>query len=683
MDNKDYKKFLRSAHFIPLLFFFSGFSALIYQILWQRELFMSFGTNTEAVTVIVSIFMLGLGSGAIIGGIISKYYSRYCIRFFLIIEILIGAYGIISVDLIQFVANNIIADTILSITLRAYSIFIIPTLLMGATLPLLVTYLNQHYKNIGKTVGKLYALNSIGAAFAAFITTNLLLTLFDKKSIIYIAVGVNFLTAIIIYYFYKLNDPNVETSRLDEFQAINNTTKISIAKAAIISLFIGYISLSQEIIWFRALSFSTGGEPETFGLILTAFLLAIGIGALRAENLYHNKNKNLLYFIAYSLSISTLLFYTAFIAMHYLNSVILGSSYVVGYLMVGVCAYYIAPIFPILTHISNNGYEQTKSGFRVSLIYTANIIGSTLGPLITGFVLFDYFTLKQNIIILTFISIMLVLAITAFINNNYKSKILLYLGIIILLIIPENKLFSNFLENIQYVPILNNQSFKYTVENKSGIITVLGDNRGDIIYGGGVYDGKFNINLLTNSNGILRAYMVAALHPNPQKVLIIGLSSGSWTKVFSLYNKIQAIDVIEINPGYRELISRYPEVSSILYDKKIKIHYSDGRQWLKTHFQKFDMIVMNGSFYWRSNSTNLLSKEFFNIMKNHLNSEGVVYLNTTSSDNVVKTIAQVFNHVVRVENFVAASDAPFSLDRETKIENFLQFKNDQGESFCY
>jgi spermidine synthase len=99
--------------------------------------------------------------------------------------------------------------------------------------------------------------------------------------------------------------------------------------------------------------------------------------------------------------------------------------------------------------------------------------------------------------------------------------------------------------------------YKHVVQNRSGIIAVADDPASDIIYGGGVYDGRFNVDIAHHRNGIDRAYLMAALHRDPEKILVIGLSSGSWVWVLGHYEPARTIDVVEINPGYPTLVEKY------------------------------------------------------------------------------------------------------------------------------
>jgi spermidine synthase len=123
----------------------------------------------------------------------------------------------------------------------------------------------------------------------------------------------------------------------------------------------------------------------------------------------------------------------------------------------------------------------------------------------------------------------------------------------------------------------------------------------------------------------------------------------------------------------------YPGIASVLNDPKVRLYIDDGRRWLRNHpAEKFDFIVMNTTYHWRSNATNLLSAEFLEMARSHLAPGGVVYYNATGSEDVVYTAASVFRHVTTYSNFVAASDAPFDLSLEERRANLLLFRRDGG-----
>jgi spermidine synthase len=160
---------------MPLLFCLSGFSALIYQVVWQRVLFAAFGVNVEAVTVVVTAFLAGLGFGSLLGGWLARAEDVLLLRGFGAVEIAIGLFGFVSVAFFRWIgdASLGLASTERAILLAL--IVMVPTTMMGVTLPLLVGYLVRASGNVGRSVGMLYFVNTAGSALAAFAAVFLLL----------------------------------------------------------------------------------------------------------------------------------------------------------------------------------------------------------------------------------------------------------------------------------------------------------------------------------------------------------------------------------------------------------------------------------------------------------------------------------------------------------------------------
>lgn len=151
-----------------VVFLISGFASLLYQIVWQRSLFTIYGTNMEAITVVVAAFMLGLGLGSLAGGFVSRRPERPLLCIFGLMELGIACYGFFSLQLFSWVGNQTGVLSPVWIGLVTFGLLLIPTLFMGATLPLLVATLAHRNGNVGHTVGWLYFINTLGAAIGAF-----------------------------------------------------------------------------------------------------------------------------------------------------------------------------------------------------------------------------------------------------------------------------------------------------------------------------------------------------------------------------------------------------------------------------------------------------------------------------------------------------------------------------------
>jgi len=186
------------------IFFISGLSALIYQICWQRLLFTGFGIDLTSITIVISVFMAGLGIGAFFGGRIADENPKKIISIFCLIELGIGGFGFFSHSLILFLQEILIHSNLLVTALGSFILLLFPTFLMGATLPLLTSFFNQYIGNIGESIGRLYFFNTLGAAFGALGTGFLLFNYFSLSQTIYIAAILNLVIALTVFLSYGM-----------------------------------------------------------------------------------------------------------------------------------------------------------------------------------------------------------------------------------------------------------------------------------------------------------------------------------------------------------------------------------------------------------------------------------------------------------------------------------------------
>ena len=180
------------------IFFLSGVAALVYQICWQRMLFVSFGIDIESVTIIVSTFMLGLGIGALAGGWIADRLPARLLALFAACELSIGLFGLASAQLIRAIGEIFVQSGRPLVALASFALLLVPTSLMGATLPILATDAVRRRGGVGVSIGRLYFANTLGAAAGALAIAMGAFRYFGLGEAIQSACAINFCIAALI-----------------------------------------------------------------------------------------------------------------------------------------------------------------------------------------------------------------------------------------------------------------------------------------------------------------------------------------------------------------------------------------------------------------------------------------------------------------------------------------------------
>ena len=646
-----------------LLFFVSGFPALIYQIVWQRALFTIYGVNIESVTIIVTVFMLGLGLGSLAGGRLSTAGGLRALRAFGIIEVCIGAFGFCSLWIFHRVAEITAGVSTAGTGAITFLLLLIPTLLMGSTLPLLVAHLVKRTKNVGESVGSLYSANTFGSATACLLAAIVLMRILGESGCVRLAACLNLLvgsTAILLSFRNTATDRefNSRSSSIDDPQHSTIRFKIAMLLAAAT----GFIALAYEIIWYRLYSYASGGSAPCFANLLAYYLFGIAYGALAVHDAC---KKNLRNDLGRTLRAGATVVALGAIAAFLVGPIISLSarhiSYEYLYGLVAIAAALLGASFPILSHAAIGPADQ--AGKKLSYLYLSNIVGSALGSFLVGFVVLDHWSTSATSLLLLGLG-MAIAAILAFLATPKPSKmaVLFAFAAFVVLVSARGMLFSGMYERLLWKDAFHGgMKFVDLMENRSGVIAV---DAHETVYGGGVYDGHFNIDPMNDVNGIFRAFAIPGLHSDPKDVLIIGLSSGSWAQILANDPQVEDVTIVEINPGYLPLIRTRPTVASLLDNPKVHISIDDGRRWLAAHpDRRFDFILMNTSFNWRANVSNLLSVDFLQMIRSHLKPGGVEYYNTTGSGEVQLTGATVYPYALRVANFIALSDSPIVFNR--------------------
>jgi predicted membrane-bound spermidine synthase len=188
------------------VFFASGVSAIIYQLVWQRVLFGIYGAHIESVTVIVTAFMLGLGAGSLAGGWSADRIARP-VAVFAAIEIAIGGFGLVSVSLFRSVGAATAGIEGWVGWLPPLALLLVPTGLMGATLPILVGYATRHSGQVGRSLGGLYAVNTLGSAAGAIAAVLLIVGALGQQGSVTAAAALNLVAAGVVMVAIRREAP--------------------------------------------------------------------------------------------------------------------------------------------------------------------------------------------------------------------------------------------------------------------------------------------------------------------------------------------------------------------------------------------------------------------------------------------------------------------------------------------
>lgn len=666
------------------LFLASGFAALVYQIAWQRLLFNAFGINVESVTLIVAVFMLGLGVGSLVGGALSKRFPSHLLQMFVACEAVVGVFGAVSVSVIRAVTALVVHGSPWTIGLTTYALLCVPTTFMGATLPMLVTYVHGRNASVGRAVGALYFVNTLGSALASFATVDVLFGRLGLHGSVAMAAAINLAVAAASLALARTLRRSDSAATPRQAPPTSEVARPGVAHVAFPAVLLmaavaGYIALSEEILWTRVLSIAASDRADVFGHVLGSVLLGVAAGSLLAGVWAKRGPDASLQLVPVLLLVSSVVYFASLpIAARLLTSGETAGMHA-AYAMVALVAALTGALFPSLCHLAIR--SPLAVGQPLSFIYFSNILGSTAGPLLTGFVLLDRFTIAQNALALAVLgaAAAAVVVLAGALRGVPRLVMVGACGVAAAtFLFTFGDAYRSFLERLVNKTAFDRRpAFEYVVENRSGTITVMPQRPADVLMGGGVYDGRFTTDPVIDSNLIRRAYMIAGLHRDPSAVLEIGLGTGSWTRVIADDERVKALTVVEINPGYTTVIGHYPEIATILRDPKITFVVDDGRRWLDRHPEaRFDLVVMNASFHWRSMVTHVLSAEFLRECRAQLRPGGVLYYNTTESDDVAYTAARVFPHVVRYVNWVAASEAPFDISPDERRAHLLDFFQD-------
>lgn len=679
-------------------FFLTGLTGLAYELVWIRLLILAFGSTQFAITTVLVTFMAGLALGSLIfGRLIDRFTAP--LKVYAAIEIALGVYCIISPMVFNAVKEVYLAlpsseaaAHSASFQLSQFSLsflaLIVPTTLMGGTLPILVKYLATASGRIGLSTAIPYAVNTLGAVTGCLLTGFFALYVLGVKATVYTAGIIDVIIGVLILVIWRGLKEKGETGRkaaeLSDADVIDfKEKKTNIGRILIPAFAIsGFCSLTYETLWTRVFSLVLGSSIYAFTVMLATFLIGIGVGSILFAPFIDKRKNPVLWFAILEAVIGVVsllsifayrelpfIFYNMkeafaeeFWLFLFLQFLLCSSIMIIPTLSMGA-------IFPLVGKILAKDVKTV--GKNIGDIYFVNTAGSIAGAFVGGFIFIPYIGVQSGVIITAALNVFIAVVFlnlsgirfskgaagtvaltvgftfTAFALPDWE-KTLMTLGLYVNPI-KESRL------KLLKEGRAEDSKLVYYREGINAIITVreTGSVINTVSYqANGKEEARSTGGKPSEAWSIL-GHVPLLLHKGePENALLVGLGSGITLGAMEHY-PLKSIDVIELEPAVIEAARFFHESNeNALDDPRAALHVTDGRNFLSSSRQKYDVIVSGVSDPWITGVSNLFTYEYFSELKDKLNDGGVVslwfqnYRITPKEFKVgINTFASVFPHV--------------------------------------
>ena len=668
---------LKPSQLTPVIFillFVSGTCALIYQVVWTRLFTQIFGSTIFAVSSVLAAFMSGLAIGSYFLGKVADN-SNNPLRLYGLYEIGIGI-GALAVLLIfnrltpvylwlYETAGHSVMLLSAGRFILAFCLIIVPTILMGATLPILARFATHRIEKLGLNVAGLYSVNTAGAILGSLLAGFFLIRIFGIHFTIYVAVTANIAIGIIAYWLsgntavraYK----GAETQRMNsEFHdaSTRRDHRIILWVLAIS----GFTAFAYEIYWTRALILVVGSSTYAFVTILSSFLTGIALGGWAARLLLDRLKNPLLVFawveIAIGLTatatIPLIFFITdAGIIANVTGSVqanwdlVLAIRFLTSFAVMLLPTILIGATFPLVASIYAR--QLQNAGADVGRVYAVNTLGNIGGAIIPAFIILPLIGISRGILVMGVLNV----AAGALIFMNMRTipgKLratapVLVLALAMLVILAPTTMQLPSSASDKDITLFYKEGVAATTQviashNDRQIKHIIVD--GSKIGGTGVVDLKQQ----------MLAHLPVLLNKDARSVLSVGLGSGILIGESARHASIERLTVVEIAPSVVEGSDSFSEENgNIKNNPRINIEVNDGVNYLLTSNMSYDIITSdaktkpeygsNGVFY---------SRDYYDLVLKRLSSNGIfvqwipLYLPHKDYTTVLKTFTESFPH---------------------------------------
>ena len=673
--------------FVAGCFFLSGAAGLVYEVIWVRLIDKIIGSAPFAVATVLSVFMAGLALGSYLSGRIVDRFTRRGALLALYggMEISIGLYAMLVPLLIQALQPiyQSIYDRLLNhfwcypvaAFIGCVFILIVPTALMGATLPVLCRFYVLRLAHIGARTGWLYGLNTIGAALGVILCGFVLIkSLGVFMSLVLFACinGVIGLSCILVSRFFMVD--NTPSGPLCQHAPATTATPIpdhphagTIHWGVLIFAVSGFCAMAYEVLWTRLLGLIAGPTTYCFSLVVATFIIGLALGSILFGRLA-DKARNPLSWLTgtqmaaamMALAVSQLLGNGQFFFAKLIHTYNETFSHLVLMQSLVLFAVLLAPTlllgaaFPLVNRL----YVQSIAdmGRRLGTAYALNTLGALAGSVVAGFVLVPWVG-KMNglrlVILLQFCLSGGVLALTWTRPGHRRWRLsvagLVAMGCMVIAIFPNWR--TDLLSRGWYRDVDALQSdldrVGWAQALMKGARQIADHRQGlDVVFQGEGTCGFTTVEKETTSLGTveyamfnsgkadasshgdrstqtLSAHIPMLFHPGAQKVMLLGLASGMTAGEILLY-PVEQLDVLEISRSVATACRTYfhPWNNGCLEDPRTRLIVQDGRNHLALTRQSYDVIISEPSNPWMAGLANLYAMEFFQLARGRLTPDG-------------------------------------------------------------
>jgi len=675
-----------------LLFLLSGAVGLMYEQLWIRELQHFFGSTLHSITTVVAAYMGGLGLGAWVMGRRADRHPNPALLYGML-ELAIGVFGLLSPFVFvavgsayMGVARLIDPGLWLATTIKfvfSFAVMLIPTFLMGATLPVLTrAFAGERTAHLRRELGLFYGLNTVGGVIGCALGGYYLV---EYVGVLYSLIGCGVINLALggVAMAVTRADTADTLAMEPEPEMLLEEPEAPVRRLAIQLIGLtAFASLLYEIAWTRVLVLVVGSSTYAFTTILVCFLLGIGLGSLvsarQGRSLRERLMRAALLQSAIAVLASLLFPFFRVLPVYVIATLkipFLSPTALIALQSIALAVVIIPPAFgmglafPMLTELAAS--RRGTTGSETGRAYFANTMGSILGSIVTGFLLVHLIGVRTTLIVGVLINVAAVALISwrLFQDGNRqlasgeRSPLLLgALALIVALFTPawSSRLLDRgpaiygrdvdsaagldrFLRGFGAEQLRFDEGWNATVSVwRNGGTTWLKTN------------GKADASSVADMNTQAMMGMLPTLaHPRPARVFVVGFGSGATARAVADAPGVEHIDIVEIERAVIRAAPLFADINrDVLHDPRVRLIEDDARSALQRTREPYDVIVSEPSNPWIAGIAALYTPEYFRIAKSRLKPDGVFaqWVQTYRVPVgvvavVVKNMREVFPHV--------------------------------------